>query len=137
MVLNITKVNFYTVTVQGQITEASKLLTIIAEAGVDLLAYNAIPINTSQTKLTLFPIDSSKMIIGVKKANVIMEGPYSAIIITGNEKPGELAEIYRKLSKASIPVEESSGIAHINGGYGVVLYLQKEDCDRAEMALRK
>ena len=77
------------------------------------------------------------MTIGAKKAGLILDGPYSAIIITGDEKPGALSEIYKKLSQASIHVDESSGIAHINEGYGVVLYLKKEECEKAMEALRK
>lgn len=77
------------------------------------------------------------MTAGAIKAGLKLDGPYSAIIITGDEKPGALAEIYSKLFQAGIQIEESSGIAHINEGYGVVLYLKQEDCDKAMAALDK
>ena len=137
MALQFRKVEYYNITVQGHITEGSKLLTTIADAGVDFLAYKAIPLDPKRTQFTLFPIDGSKMTAGAIKAGLKLDGPYSAVIITGDEKPGALAEIYRKLFQAGIQVEESSGIAHINGGYGVVLYLQQEDCDKAMAALGK
>ena len=81
--------------------------------------------------------DGSQMTAGAIKAGLKLDGPYPAVIVTGDEKPGALAEIYRKLSQAGIQVEESSGIAHINEGYGVVLYLKQEDCDKAVAALGK
>lgn len=137
MALEINKVEYYNIIVQGDIAEGSILLTTIADAGVDFLAYKAIPLDPNRTQFTLFPIDGSKMTNGAIKAGLKLEGPYSAIIITGDEKPGALAEIYRKLSQASVQVEESSGIAHVNGGYGVVLYLKQEDCDKAMAALSK
>ena len=137
MALQFRKVEYYNITVQGHITEGSKLLTTIADAGVDFLAYKAIPLDPKRTQFTLFPIDGSKMTAGAIKAGLKLDGPYSAVIITGDEKPGALAEIYRKLFQAGIQVEESSGIAHINGSYGVVLYLQQEDCDKAMAALGK
>jgi hypothetical protein len=77
------------------------------------------------------------MTVGAIKTGLKLDGPYFAVIITGDEEPGALAEIYRKLSRARIDVEESSGIAHINGGYGVILYLKQEDCDKAIAALGK
>ena len=77
------------------------------------------------------------MTVGAIKVGLKLDGPYFAVIITGDEEPGALAEIYRKLSRARIDVEESSGIAHINGGYGVILYLKQEDCDKAIAALGK
>ncbi len=135
MALEFRKVDYYNITVQGQVAEASKLLTTIADAGVDFLAYKAVPIEPDRTQFTLFPIDSSRLISGALKAGLKLDGPYSAVIIIGDEKPGALAEIYSKLFQAGIQVEESSGIAHINGGYGVVLYLKQEDCDRATAAL--
>ena len=137
MALQFRKVEYYNITVQGHITEGSKLLTTIADAGVDFLAYKAIPLDPKRTQFTLFPIDSSKMTAGAIKAGLKLDGPYSAVIITGDEKSGALAEIYRKLSQAGIQVEESSGIAHVNGGYGVVLYLKQGDCDKAMAALGK
>ena len=137
MTLKYMKVEYYKIAVQGHITEGSKLLTTIADAGVDFLAYKAIPLEQNRTQFTLFPIEGSKMAAGAMKAGLELDGPYSAVIITGNEKPGALAEIYSRLSQAGIQVEESSGIAHINGGYGVVLYLKQEDCDKAVAALGK
>ena len=131
MTLKYRKAEYYNIIVQGNIAEGARLLTTIADAGVDFLAYKAIPIEHNHTQFTLFAKDGSKMTAGAKTAGIQLDGPYSAVIITGEEKPGALAEIYRKLSQAGIQVEESSGIAHVNGGYGVVLYLKQEDCDKA------
>jgi hypothetical protein len=137
MMLQYRKVEYYNITVQGHITEGAKLLTTIADAGVDFFAYKAIPLEQNRTQFTLFPVDGSKMTAVATKAGLKLDGPYSAVIITGDEEPGALAGIYRKLSQAGIQVEESSGIAHINGGYGVILYLAREDCDKAMAALSK
>jgi hypothetical protein len=137
MTLKYKKVEYYNIAVQGPVTEGSELLATIADAGVDFLAYKAIPLEQNRTQFTLFPVDGSKMTAGAIKAGLKLDGPYSAVIITGDEEPGALAEVYRKLSQAAIHVEESSGIAHINGGYGVVLYLKQEDCNKAVAALGK
>jgi hypothetical protein len=137
MTLKYRKVEYYNIVVQGHVAEGSKLLTTIADAGVDFLAYKATPLEQNRTQFTLFAIDGSKMTAGAMKAGLKLSGPYSAVIITGDEEPGALAEIYSKLFQADIQVEESNGIAHINGGYGVVLHLKHEDCDRAMAALER
>jgi hypothetical protein len=137
MELNVKKVDYYNISVRGNIAEASNMLNTIAKAGVDFLAYKATPLDQRQTQFTLFPIDGSILTEGAKKAGLELDGPYSAIIITGDEKPGALSEIYKKLSQAGIQVDESSGIAHINGGYGVILYLPKEECEKAMEALKE
>ncbi|MFN2286652.1 MAG: hypothetical protein ACK2UQ_19705 [Anaerolineae bacterium] len=137
MTLKYEKVEYYNIIVQGHVAEGAELLTVIADAGVDFLAYKAIPLEQNRTQFTLFPVNSAKMTVGAIKVGLKLDGPYFAVIITGDEEPGALAEIYRKLSRARIDVEESSGIAHINGGYGVILYLKQEDCDKAIAALGK
>ena len=43
---------------------------------------------------------------------------------------------YEKLSQAGIQADEASGIADISAGYGVLLYLNRENCDKAMAALK-
>ena len=135
MALDIKRVEYYNILINGQITDASKLLSTIVGAGVDFHAFKAIPLKPNRTQFTLFAKDSSKMIDGAKKSGLNLEGPYSALLIKGDEKSGALADIYKNLSQAGIQVYEASGIADINEGYGVILYLKQEDCDKAVAAL--
>ena len=136
MAFNILQVEYYNITVQGQITEASNLISRIAGVGVDFHAFKATPLEPDRTQFTFFAKDSSKMTEGAKKSGLELDGPYSAILIKGNEKAGALADIYERLSKAGIQVDEASGIAAINAGYGVILYLKREDCDKAMTVLK-
>ena len=135
MALEIKKIEYYTITVSDHSGDGSRMLSLCADAGVDLLAFKAAPLARSGTQFTLFPRDGSKLTEGTRKAGLKLEGPRSALLIKGGEEPGALAKIYEKLAQAGIQVRESSGIADINGGYGVILYLRQEDCDRAAVAL--
>jgi hypothetical protein len=135
MVYGIKQVEYYNIAVEGHVGEGSKLLAELAGAGVDFLAYKAVPLEPGRTQFTLVADDGSKMNDGAKKAGLNVDGPHSALLIQGDERPGALADIYEKLSQAAVPVYESSGIAHINGGYGVLLYIEQDECDRALAAL--
>jgi hypothetical protein len=136
MALEILQVEYYNITVEGQIANAAELLSTIVGAGVDFHAFKAIPVEPNKTQFTLFAKDSSKMTDGAKKSGLKLNGPYSAVLIKGDEKAGALAEIYKKLSRAGIQVDEACGIADINAGYGVLLYLRQEDCDKAMSVLK-
>ena len=136
MALDIMQVEYYNITIDGQITTASNLLTTIVGAGVDFHAFKATPVKSDQTQFTLFAKDSSKLTEGAKKSGLKLEGPYSALLIKGDEKSGALAEIYQKLSQAGIQVDEAAGIADINSGYGVVIYLRQENCNKALAVLK-
>ena len=135
MALDIKRVEYYNISIKGQITEASKLLSTIAGAGVDFHAFKAIPLESNRTQFTLFAKDSSKLTDGAKRSGLSLDGPYSALLIKGDEKSGALAEIYKKLSQVGIHVDEASGIVDINAGYDVILYLKQEDCSKALTAL--
>ena len=131
MPLDIKRVEYYNLTVEEHVAEGSAMLGTIVGAGVDFLAYKAVPLGPARTQFTLLPIDGSKLTDGAAKAGLAVDGPHPAVLIRGEEQPGALAGIYGKLARAGIPVEESCGIAHVNGGFGVVLYLRPEDCDGA------
>ena len=72
---------------------------------------------------------------GAADAGVSLDGPHVALLIQGDEVPGACSRIYERLAAAGVAVVESSGIADINGGYGVVLYLEPEECEKALAAL--
>jgi hypothetical protein len=136
MALDIMKIDYYNILIDGQITSASKLLSTIVGAGVDFHAFKAISVKPDQTQFTLFAKDTSKMTDGAKRSGLRIDGPHAALLIKGDEKSGALADIYKQLSRAGIQVEEACGIADINAGYGVILYLSEEDCDKALTALK-
>ncbi len=135
MAFDIRRVEYYNIAVEDHPGEGFKLLSLFAGVGVSLLAFKAVPLESSRIQFTLFPDEGLKMTDGAKKAGVELDGPYSALLIQGDDESGALADIYEKLSQADIHVSESSGIADIKGGYGVILYLEQEDCERAVAAL--
>lgn len=137
MSLEILQVEYYNIAIENQITNASELISTIVNAGVDFHAFKAIPLNQNQTQFTFFAKDSSKITDGAIKSGLQLDGPYSALLIKGDEKTGALSDIYKKLSLAQIQVYEVCGIADIKDGYGVILYLKKEDCDNAMSVLTK
>lgn len=137
MTLDLKKVEYYNITTDGYAGDGSKLLSVVAGFGVNLLAFKAVPVEPMRTQFSLFPDDSLKMKEGAKKAGLDMDGPYFALLLKGyDDESGELANIYEKLSRADITIYESSGIASIKGSYGVVLYLKQEDCEKAMEVLR-
>jgi len=136
MAFDVKLVEYYNITVEGRVGEGSKLLSVFAGVGVNLLAFKAVPLEPMRTRFTLFPDDGLKMTVGAKKAGLELDGPHSALLIKGdNDESGALADIYEKLSQVDINVSESSGIADIKSSYGVILYLEPEDCEKAVAAL--
>ena len=136
MAFDIKRVEYYNIIVEDHAGGGSKLLSLFAGVGVNLLAFKAVPLEPMRTQFALFPDDGSKMKNGAKKAGLKLDGPYSALLIKGdNDEAGELADIYEKLSRADINILESIGIADIKGSYGVIIYLRQADSEKAAAAL--
>ncbi len=131
MALEIKKVEYFNTTVEGHVGDGSIMLSIFAGVGISWLAFKAVPVEQGRTRFSLFPDDREKMVDQAKKSGVVIDGPLSAILVKGGDEPGALADIYIKLSLANIHVNEASGIADVNGGYGVLLYFTNEDCKKA------
>ncbi len=137
MALDLKRVEYYNITVDGHAGEGSKLLAAVAGFGVNLLAFRAVAAEGVRTRFSLFPDDGLKLRVGAEKTGLYMEGPYAALLLKGyDDEAGALADIYGKLSQAGVGVYESSGIANIKGGYGVVLYLPQEDCEKVVAVLK-
>ncbi len=135
MAYDVGRIESYNLTVADPVAAGSRLLAAFAGAGVDLLAFRAVPLARGGTQFTLCPTEGSRMVEGAKNAGVELDGPHPALLVKGDEKPGACAGIFQKLAQADIPVREASGIAHVNGEYGVILHLEPHDCDRAVAAL--
>lgn len=135
--LDIKKVEYFNIIVEGHAAEGFKLLSVFADAGVNLLAFKAVPAGHNRTQFTLFPDDSSKMNKGARNAGLKLDGPYSAILVKGNgDEPGECAMVHERVAQAGINVTESCGIADIKDSYGIILYMRQEDCGKAMAALK-
>lgn len=137
MALDIKIVEYYNIIVDGNAGEGYKLLSLFAGIGINLLAFKAVPVEPMRTRFSLFPDDSLKMNDGAKKEGLNLDGPHFALIVKGyDDESGECANIHEKLSKAGVNIYESNGIANIKESYGVVLYLDEEDCEKAIAALK-
>ena len=136
MPLDIRRVEYYNATVDGNVGAGAKLLSVFAGVGVSLLAFKAVPLEPKRTQFSLFPNDGSKMTTEAAKEGLELDGPHSALLIQGDDKSGALSDIYDKLSYANITICESSGIADINGSYGVIFYLEEDDREKAVAALQ-
>ena len=135
MAFKIRRVDYFYTTVKDQPGEAYKLLTSLAELGINLLAFTAIPIGPLHTQLSLFPEDSLKLQNEANKAKLVLDGPHPALLVQGDDELGALANIHMKLYEADINVYASNGVTDGHGCYGYVLYVKEEDYERATRAL--
>ncbi len=117
--------------VRDQPGECYRLLSLLAEQGVDLLAFNAVPLGGETTQLMLFPAETAAFLRSVSQAGLSPTGPQHAFLITGDDKLGAFAEIHGKLAEARINVFSSGGVTDGGGGFGYIIHVRPDDYERA------
>lgn len=135
MAFRIRGIDYFYTTVPDRPGEAHKLLSALAELGVNLLAFTAIPVGPARTQLTLFPEDALALRNAAGKAGLDLDGPHPALLVQGDDELGALAGIHARLSDANVNVYAASGVTDGRGGFGYVIYVRPEDYERALRAL--
>ena len=135
MATNIRRVDYFHTTVRDEPGEAHQLLTLLAELGVNMLAFTAVPIGPTSTQLTLFPSDTMNLLDAAQKSALILDGPHPALLVQGDDQMGALADIHAKLAEANVNVYASSGVTDGHGAYGYLVYVRPREIDRAMTAL--
>lgn len=135
MPVKVRRIDYFYVRVEDVPGEAYKLLSMLADLGLNLLAFTAIPIGPEQTQLALFPADAGRMSSEARKANLQLDGPHRALLVQGDDELGALASIHAKLYEADVNVFASSGVTDGQGSFGYILYVRPEEYERAAAAL--
>ncbi|MDT8341849.1 MAG: hypothetical protein RQ751_10080 [Longimicrobiales bacterium] len=135
MAHRIRRVEYFHTTVPDQPGEAFRFLSALAEGGVNLLAFTAVPVGILRTQLTIFPEDPARLEARFARMGVKMDGPYGALLVQGWDAPGALVEVHERLYEAGVNVYASSGVAGTSGEYGYVVYLRPEEVEKAAAAL--
>lgn len=127
----IRRVQYFYAMVKDEPGEAYRMLTQLASADVNLLAFKAIPMGPGLTQLVLFPETSERLAFAAEQTGVVLSGPQCAFLIQGDDRLGALVELHAKLSEAKINVYASDGVTDGRGGYGYVLYVRPDDYESA------
>ena len=131
MSFQLKKVEYFYSSIVDQPGEAYQLLSRLKSIGVNLLAFTAIPVGPTRTQLTMFPEDAARLQTAAKNAGFKLDGPYSALLVQGDDELGALTDIRAKLYQAGVNVYASSGVTDGKGSFGYLLYLKEEDLDKA------
>jgi len=127
----IQKLNYYYAIIQDKPGESHKILSMLADVGVNQLAFNISRIGPERSQITLFPEDEAKLVSVTERAGMTLDGPYNAIMVQGSDELGALVEVHEKLHDANINIASSTAIADGNGSYGYIIYVRPDDYNKA------
>ena len=135
MACNISRVEYFRTTIIDRPGEAYKLLSQLALLKINLLAFSATPISTTDTQLTIFPENPKFMKNEASRAGLFLEGPNPALLVQCDDRLGALADIHLKIYEADVNVKSAGGVIDGRGAFGYVIHVDSEDFDKAAAAL--
>src|SRR5262249_28578276 len=106
----------------------------LRQAGVNLLAFTGFPSGRG-AQIDFVPEDPAAFRAAAKKAKWKLTGPKKAFLVTGEDRPGVVAELMQKLADAKINVTAVDAACAGAGRYGAVLWVAPRDVTRAARTL--
>jgi hypothetical protein len=136
MPFTIRSLEYYYVNVRDELGAAYRLLSQLAERGVNLLAFTAVPSGPSLAQFALFPEDPNKLVAEGRAVGLPLDGPYHALLVQDDDELGALADVHERLVRGGVDIYASSGVTDGRGSFGYVVYVREEQFEKAASALK-
>lgn len=124
---------FYTV-VPNRPGRGAKVLRVMREAKVNLLAFSGFP-RGREAQLDFVPENGAAFLRAARKAGIAVSAKKTAFLIAGPDHVGAVAAIIDRLGKAKISVTAMDAVAAGGGRYGAILWVKRKDVAKAAKLL--
>jgi hypothetical protein len=131
---HIRRVEYFYVTVADKPGEGTKVLSVLREAGVNLLGFSGFPA-ARRAQLDFLPADPQAFRQVAKKAKWKLVGPKKAFLIQGQDRVGVAAEIHAQLAAAKINVKAFQAVVGCEECFGALLWVAPKDYNKAAKIL--
>ena len=128
------RVPYYYTTATDTPGEGARLLGALRDAGANLLAFHAFPLGGGETQLDFVPADERAFREATGKAGVSISERKTLFLVEGDDRPGAVAELLKKVGEAGANVTAMDAV--ISGGrFGALIWVKPADLDKAAKAL--
>lgn len=134
MASTIRKVVYFKVGVADKPGEGARLLGILKDAKVNLLALTGFP-RGRRAQIDLVPQDTAAFKKAMKKAGVALGQKKTLFLVQGDDRVGAVAEILETLGSAGINVTAVDAAAAGKGRFGAILWVKPKDMAKAARIL--
>lgn len=134
MAETVKRVQYFYTEVSDQPGEGARLLSLLKEAGVNLLAFSGFP-HGRRAQVDFIPADPAAFRACARTAKLTLVGPKTGFLIQGEDRVGALTEIMAKLAAAKINVTACDAVATGEGRYGAILWVKPGDVQKAARVL--
>lgn len=127
-------VDYFYVTVANKPGEGARALSVVKEAGVNLLAFSAFP-QGRRSQLDFLPADTAAFKQAAKRAKWKLVGPKRGFLVEGDDRVGAVADLLERLGAAKINVTALDAVSIGGGRYGAIFWVAPKDVKKAAALL--
>ncbi|MGH7643991.1 MAG: hypothetical protein ACREMR_00255 [Gemmatimonadales bacterium] len=128
------KVDYYYTTTPDKPGEGARVLGVLRDAGMNLLAFHAFP-SARRTQLDFVPANATAFVAAAKAAKIKLSKPKTVFLFEGDDRIGAMAAILGKLAAAKINATASEAVCTSGGRFAGLLWVKPKDVNRAAQAL--
>ena len=130
------KIRYCHVTVPNRSGQGARVLGVLKDAKVNLLAYSGFPGRRGTAQLDLVARSLGPVKKVGRKQGWKMSGVKKGFLIQGTDRPGAVHQQIQKLADRSINVTAADAVCAGKGQYGMILWVKDRDYTRAARALK-
>jgi hypothetical protein len=130
----IRKVAYFAMEVPNKPGEAACVLTGLANAGVNLLAFSGFP-SGRKAQLDFIPEDAALFKNAVKTMKIKTRPQKFGFLVQGDDRKGAVGELLKTMAEKKINVTAIDAVSAGAGRYAAILWVASKDVSKAAKAL--
>jgi hypothetical protein len=135
MAFTVRPVQYFYANVRDELGAVYGVLSLLAERGVNLLAFTAVPSGPTRAQFTIFPEDPQRLAAEARLAQIALDGPHPALLVQGDDELGGLAGVHERLFAAGVDIYASAGVSDGRGAFGYIVYVREDQFAAAARGL--
>lgn len=135
MAESIRRMDYFAVNVANKRGEGARLLQTLADEGVNLIAFTGFPGGDGKAQLDFVPENGAAFRAAAERMKLRPRAPKTVFIIQGDDRPGAIAGLLKRLADAKINVTAVDAVAAGGGRYSAMLWVKPKDVDQAAATL--
>jgi hypothetical protein len=130
----VTLVDYYYTTVPDKAGEGARILGILRDSGVNLLAFSGFP-EGRRSQLDFIPVDGPAFLGAAKVAKIKLSRPKKVFLVSGDDRVGAIADVCGKLAAAKVNITAVDAVCAGAGRFGAILWVKPRDVKKAATVL--
>ncbi|MGH8524735.1 MAG: hypothetical protein ACREXY_11110 [Gammaproteobacteria bacterium] len=135
MAHTVRKMDYCYLTIASRAGQGGKILKILKEAGVNLLALSAFPCGQGLAQFDLMPEKMADLTKVAKLNKWKVSNPRKGFLVQGDDEVGAALAPLAKLADKKINVTAGNAISTGNGRFGMVFWVKPKDYQSAAKIL--